>query len=309
MPTRNGSFRLFKCFGIEVFLHWSWFIVLLYEMQARKGLYSSPLWNVLECLTLFSIVLIHEFGHALACRSVGGQANLIVLWPFGGVAYVSPPQRPGAQLWSIAAGPLVNVALLPVFSAFLWIANSANWNGDLYQYVQAIWYINAGLLVFNMMPVYPLDGGQIFRSLLWFILGRARSLMVASIIGFIGIAGFVVLAVLLFFISPQNGIWLGLLCVSIFFNCFQGFVHARALLRIAKAPRRDGYSCPNCKAAPPMGDFWQCGKCRKKFDPFTSPVACPHCHSPYTRMACLDCGTGSSPGDWLSGAPANPGAA
>ena len=60
------------------------------------------------------IVLIHEFGHQLACRSVGGQTHDIVLWPLGGVAYVSPPQRPGAQLWSIAAGPLVNVILFPI---------------------------------------------------------------------------------------------------------------------------------------------------------------------------------------------------
>ena len=83
-------------------------------MRSRSGrLYSSVIWNVLEYLTLFLIVLTHEFGHALACRSVGGQANQIVLWPFGGVAYVSPPQRPGAVLWSIVAGPLVNVVLVP----------------------------------------------------------------------------------------------------------------------------------------------------------------------------------------------------
>ena len=49
--------------------------------------------------------MLHEFGHALACRQVGGQADLIVLWPLGGVAYVNPPPRPGALLWSIAAGP------------------------------------------------------------------------------------------------------------------------------------------------------------------------------------------------------------
>jgi Zn-dependent protease len=71
----------------------------------------------LEYLALFSIVLMHEFGHALACRQVGGTADQILLWPFGGVAYVNPPQRPGAMLWSIAAGPLVNVALFPLLLA------------------------------------------------------------------------------------------------------------------------------------------------------------------------------------------------
>ena len=73
-------------------------------------------WSIWRC---FLIVLLHEFGHALACRQVGGTANQIVLWPLGGVAYVNPPQRPGATLWSIAAGPLVNVALLPSFAELM----------------------------------------------------------------------------------------------------------------------------------------------------------------------------------------------
>src|SRR6202035_4695164 len=100
--------------GIDVFLHWSWSLVAAYEIQTRKGSYSSITWNVLEYLALFLIVMIHEFGHALACRQVGGRADQIVLWPLGGVAYVDPPPRPGATLWSIAAGPLVNVVLVPI---------------------------------------------------------------------------------------------------------------------------------------------------------------------------------------------------
>src|SRR6201987_1870989 len=116
MPTsRQGSVRLFRFSGIDVFLHWSWFLVAAFEIQNRAGRYSSVTWNALEYLALFLIVMLHEFGHALACRQVGGRANQIVLWPLGGVAYVDPPQRPGATLWSIAAGPLVNVALLPLF--------------------------------------------------------------------------------------------------------------------------------------------------------------------------------------------------
>jgi len=114
-PTHQGSIRLFQLAGIEVFLHWSWFLVALYEIQQRAGRYASPVWNVLEYLGLFAIVLLHEFGHSLACRQVGGRADRIVLWPLGGVAYVQPPERPGATLWSIAAGPLVNVILIPVF--------------------------------------------------------------------------------------------------------------------------------------------------------------------------------------------------
>ncbi len=110
---RQGAFRIFRFAGIDVFLHWSWFLLAAYEINARTRAYSSLTWNVLEYLSLFFIVMLHEFGHALACRQVGGTANQIVLWPLGGVAYVDPPPRPGATLWSIAAGPLVNVVLVP----------------------------------------------------------------------------------------------------------------------------------------------------------------------------------------------------
>ena len=128
MPgKRKGSIHLFRLAGIDVFLHWSWFLVALFEIQSRKRNYGSLLWNVAEYLSLFLIVLLHEFGHSLACRQVGGTANTIVLWPLGGVAYVDPPQRPGATLWSIAAGPLVNVALFPVLYAALMIARMSGW--------------------------------------------------------------------------------------------------------------------------------------------------------------------------------------
>src|ERR1035441_5374438 len=170
MPSaRQGSIRLFRFSGIDVFLHWSWFLVAAYEIQSRKGQYSSVTWNVVEYLALFSIVLLHEFGHALACRQVGGTANQIILWPLGGVAYVNPPQRPGATLWSIAAGPLVNVALLPVLYTAVVVARSAGWAQampDVYQLLRAVLWIDLSLLIFNMLRIYPLDGGQILRSLL-----------------------------------------------------------------------------------------------------------------------------------------------
>jgi Zn-dependent protease len=286
--------------------------VALIELQYRKNYYNSITWNVLEYLSLFLIVMLHEFGHALACRSVGGQANQIVLWPLGGVAYVSPPQRPGAWLWSIAAGPLVNVVLVPILSVLWWLGDSAGWeqtNPNLALYIETVWYVNLVLLVFNMLPVYPLDGGKILFSLLWFVFGRARSLLIATVIGFMGVAGLMAFAIFICSSYPQNGVWLLIVCVFMLWRCIASFKLARQLLRIAKAPRRDGYSCPQCKAAPPMGDFWRCRKCRQKFDVFTSPVACPHCNGPYQRIGCLDCGSPSAPGDWLTGASVQPGPA
>jgi len=198
MPSiRQGSIHLFRFAGVDLFLHWSWFVVALFEIERWKSRYTSIAWSALEYLALFSIVLMHEFGHALACRQVGGTADQIVLWPLGGVAYVNPPQRPGATLWSIAAGPLVNVALLPLLIAAVAMSRSMGWvhtMPDAYLLLRAVMWINVSLLAFNLLPIYPLDGGQILRSLLWFVLGRARSLMVATVLGLLGIVGFIGIA-------------------------------------------------------------------------------------------------------------------
>ena len=248
---------------------------------------------------------LHEFGHAFACRSVGGRADEIVLWPLGGVAYVDPPQRPGAVLWSIAAGPLVNVALVPVLFLFRFLA-SGPFPPDLQALAGNLAYINVALLVFNLLPIYPLDGGQILGALLWFVLGRARSLMAAAVIGLIGLAGVGWLALR----SSSS-----LLLVMTFFlgtRCIGTFRMARAMARVANAPRRSGFSCPACHASPPVGPFWTCAACGSAYDFFDanprpgsaaaalslSPVPlpdrtpeCPMCRQESQATKCGQCGT------------------
>jgi Zn-dependent protease len=293
-PTRQGSLKIFRLFGIDVFLHWSWFLVALYEMQGRQKSYGSATWNALEYGALFGIVLMHEFGHALACRSVGGKADQIVLWPLGGVAYVSPPQRPGAMLWSIAAGPLVNVALAPLLTVVWWISHTANWAAtmpNLSVFIDAVWAINLGLLIFNSLPLYPLDGGQILRSLLWYIFGRAQSLLIAASLGFVGVAGLVLLAIYI------KSIWLGILSVFIVLNCWSGLMHARALLKLARLPRREECACPKCQAPPPLGKHWLCGNCQQPFDIFQAG-GCPQCGAQYTVIGCFECGGASAADQW-----------
>ncbi|HET9407313.1 MAG TPA: M50 family metallopeptidase [Candidatus Sulfotelmatobacter sp.] len=296
MPTgRQGSIHLFRFSGIDVFLHWSWFLIAVFEIQSRAGRYSSISWNVLEYLSLFLIVMLHEFGHALACRQVGGRANRIVLWPLGGVAYVDPPPRPGATLWSIAAGPLVNVALIPVLMGLVYMGRSAGWAAtapDVYRLVRTILLINGGLLAFNILPIYPLDGGQILRSLLWFVLGRGRSLMVATVLGMIGVVAFFGLAIW------GRSIWYGALAVFMLMNCWGGLQHARWLLRLAKLPRREGFVCPTCRTSPPVGNYWKCQQCQLPFDTFQTGAVCPHCSTRYPTTQCLDCGRVHPLAEW-----------
>jgi len=296
MPTRSGSFHLFRFAGIDLFLHWSWFVVALFEINGRNRTYSSLTWNIIEYLTLFVIVMLHEFGHALACRQVGGNANRIVLWPLGGVAYVDPPPRPGATLWSIAAGPLVNVVLVVLSSVIGKLGRNAGiWATmpDAHTWLRTVFFINLGLLMFNLLPIYPLDGGQILRSLLWFILGRARSLMVATVVGFIGIAGLIGLA--LYLRSP----WFGVMSFFLLMNCWGGLQHARALSKIAQIPRRDGYVCPTCNTAPPIGNYWKCSQCQQPFDTFQTQGACPSCGRQFPVTACLDCHRAHPMNEWV----------
>lgn len=293
---RQGSIHLFRAAGVDVFLHWSWFLVAAFEIGERGRSYSSLTWNVLEYLTLFLIVLCHEYGHALACRQVGGAANRIVLWPLGGVAYVQPPPRPGATLWSIAAGPLVNVALVPVLAVLGIASRTMGWAAAMpnaHAWLRAVWYINFGLLIFNLLPIYPLDGGQILRSLLWFVLGRARSLMVTTMIGFAGVAGLIALALWI------KSAWFGILSAFILVNCWGGLRQARALAKLDKLPRREGFACPSCKAAPRVGEFWVCQRCRKRFDTFQTQAVCPQCAAQFSVTRCLDCGGVYPMSQWI----------
>jgi Zn-dependent protease len=286
MPTRRGSVKLFRLLGIDVYLHWAWFLAFFY-FTSRPHAYSNYGWSALEILSLFLIVLTHEFGHALACRSVGGGANLIVLWPLGGVAYVNPPQRPGAMLWSIAAGPLVNAVLFPIFFSLYYFGKHNGWADaapDAFLLLRNVTIINTVLLIFNLLPVYPLDGGQILRALLWFPFGRANSLLAASIIGIIGVVGLIAVAIW------AGDTWLIIMAVFIALNCWGGLMQARALAKIAKIPRREGFACPSCRTAPPLGAIWRCGQCQTAFDTFATRATCPQCGAQYDSTQCLDCG-------------------
>ncbi len=300
MPTGTGSIRLFRLAGIDVYLHWAWFIVAVYFINRAKG-YDSPIWSVLEYLALFAIVLMHEFGHALACRAVGGSANQIVLWPLGGVAYIAPPHRPGPQLISIAAGPMVNVVLAIVFGGLLSLSSGLGWvelNTDVRAFLQMLVVITIVLLIFNLLPIYPLDGGQILRSLLWFIVGPADSLMVTCVISFVGVAGLTVLAVI------AKSVWLGILSVFVLASCWGGLMQARALARIAKLPRRAGFTCPACKTAPPVGALWRCRNCGNQFDTFAAFGVCPACGAQFSQASCAECGSVKPIEDWV--VPATP---
>jgi Zn-dependent protease len=280
----SGSFRLFRLGGISVYLHWSWLVVAGFSLQYRMDKYASQAWAVAEYLSLFVIVLMHEFGHALACRSVGGRADHIILWPLGGIAFVNPPPRPGALLWSIAAGPLVNVALVPVTVGAMFLASALGLpeSSDASVFLLNLARMNLVLLVFNLLPVYPLDGGQIVRALLWYVVGQIRSLLIASVLG-------MVVAVIAIGVAVYaQDTWLGILSAFVAWQSFNGFQHARYLARV-ESSRRPEAACPTCGTHPPAMDMWVCSRCRKSFDLFATEGVCPRCGQRYAETACPQC--------------------
>ena len=91
----NWSFAIGYVSGIRVRVHITFVLLLIFRLIEQR----DPLWTLRWTGLLFISVLLHEFGHALACRSVGGTANDILMWPLGGLAYCAPPQRPWPESW------------------------------------------------------------------------------------------------------------------------------------------------------------------------------------------------------------------
>jgi Zn-dependent protease len=293
---RAGSLRLFQLFGIDVYVHWSWLLVALFQVQYRAHiaqdgatslpLYDSGRWYWFEYLALFGIVLLHEFGHALACRSVRGIANHIVLWPLGGIAFSRPPQRPGPVLWTVAAGPLVNVLLMPVLGGLWFLSVQLNWaavNVDLPPFLATVFRLNFWLLIFNLVPIFPLDGGRILHGLLWFIIGPADSLIIVSVIGMIG-------GGLLFLLSLLGlNVMLTVVAAFVILSAYAGFRQGRMLSRLLRVPRRREAVCPSCGSSPLVGNYWTCDECRTRFDLFRNRGQCTGCGKLFAVTQCPEC--------------------
>lgn len=171
----NGGLPLGSLFGIPIRVHWSFLALLLILMPRMNG--STLL--LLEALVL--TVLIHEFGHCFAARSVGGEAKGILLWPLGGLAFIAGgDDHPFKKFWVILAGPLTHLPLAGLCAAALASAGHPLGMADLnpmagFQFpdggwvevVYAIFRMQILLFCFNLcLPAYPMDGGQILVAML-----------------------------------------------------------------------------------------------------------------------------------------------
>ncbi|MCP4593653.1 MAG: hypothetical protein GY842_23190 [bacterium] len=204
----NWSFGIGRLFRIDLRVHVLFVlgavVVLARSLSAEGGGLSDA---TIQLALLFLIVLIHEFGHCFGCRSTGGEANEILMWPLGGLAYVVPPHKWRAHLVTTLAGPAVNVGfcLLTAAVLVLWTSSLASvpWNPlhpfrplafegfspsawSAQSWLVTFFGLNYMILLFNLLPVYPLDGGRALQNLLWPRMGFSRSTKLASGIGMVG---------------------------------------------------------------------------------------------------------------------------
>jgi len=106
------------------------------------------------------------------------------------------------------------------------------------------------------------------------------------------VAGLVLLALW------ARDLWLGIIAAFILLNCWGGLQYALRLMRIGRAARREGFACPACHKAPPVGAFWTCSQCGKTFDTFETQAVCPYCEAFFVRTSCPECGSSNPLAAW-----------
>ncbi|MDI1248263.1 MAG: site-2 protease family protein [Lacunisphaera sp.] len=183
------SINLFKVFGIQLAVHASFVLLLAYygyEGWVEGGL-PGLLWSVGLISLFFVCVILHELGHSLTARRYGVRTARILLLPIGGMAELEQiPRKPSAELLITVAGPAVNFVLVALLLPFAWHGIFSEEEVALYSPAGlAIQLCIANLImgVFNLVPVFPMDGGRIFRALLAIRLPYVRATYWAVMVG------------------------------------------------------------------------------------------------------------------------------
>ena len=207
----DGAFNLGKVFGIQIRLHYSWFIIFaLLTFLLVSPYWASLLWwavGVAACLLFFGSVVAHELAHSLVGRANGIPVKSITLFMFGGVAQMArEATRPNAELKMAAAGPLCSLAIGGVFSLISLF--NPDMSMPVARMVQWLAFMNFALAAFNLIPGFPLDGGRLFRSMVWRFTGDySRSTRIATRVG-VGVGySFIGAGIAVVFLHPFNLTW------------------------------------------------------------------------------------------------------
>jgi Zn-dependent protease len=190
-PSVGWAPRIGRLFGIEIRVHVTFFLLLAFlgfahwlpERDLRAAFVGVAFFSL-----LFICVVLHELGHALAARQFGIKTQDITLLPIGGVARLERmPEKPIQELWVAIAGPLVNVVIAG--GLFLGLKATGQWQpleqvsttgGNL---VERLWAANLFLVIFNLLPAFPMDGGRVLRAFLAMGMPYAKATRLAARVG------------------------------------------------------------------------------------------------------------------------------
>lgn len=224
MFAMNGGIRLGKIFGFEISLDYSWFIIFALIIfllsfsvfpQLIPGLSSAAYIaiGIITSILFFGSVLFHELMHSLVARRYGITIAGIRLMIFGGVSQISAePRTPGIEFKMAIVGPLSSIVLGGVFLGISFGGRQLGFSSFISAAAFYLGYINVLLGVFNLLPGFPLDGGRVFRSIVWYFTGNLRRATgiaagigkgIAYVMIFFGIAGI--------FVGSLNLIWFALI--------------------------------------------------------------------------------------------------
>lgn len=223
MPLR-AQIRLGRIAGIEIGLHYSWFIIAIlitfslvaHFHEVTPDWSNSVVWAsaLITAMLFFVALLLHELAHSIVAKAKGLRVRAITLFALGGVSQIES-EAPDAksEFWIAIAGPLTSLAIGFAFSG---LARLTGWSpaaepaSPITAVLLWLGYINIALAVFNMIPGYPLDGGRVLRAVIWWITGsQGRSTRAASRVGMVVALLFIVYGLYRFFLGANfGGLWI-----------------------------------------------------------------------------------------------------
>jgi Zn-dependent protease/predicted transcriptional regulator len=219
------SIRLGRIFGIDIGLHYSWFVIALLILFSLSGHFRvvNPEWSLgltwalaaITALFFFASILAHELSHAAVAKARGLPVKSITLFALGGVANIEKESQDAkSEFWMAIVGPITSLVIGLVF---IGIVQAAGWDPESGTPPSPLWagfawlgYINIALAVFNMIPGYPLDGGRVLRSIIWAInRDMVRATKITASVGRVVAVAFIVGGLFRFFYAGAfGGLWL-----------------------------------------------------------------------------------------------------
>lgn len=193
----KGSLELGSIAGIKVKIHWTFMLLILWVVfveLSRGSNLEAMLWSIFFILVLFACVVLHEFGHSLTARRFKVETRQITLLPIGGVASLEGmPENPKEEFYVAIAGPAVNVVIAAALYLVVPMENYLNQDPEMLEQTMStinsqnfLFYLfsaNIMLVLFNLIPAFPMDGGRVFRALLSMKFDRVRATRMAAQLG------------------------------------------------------------------------------------------------------------------------------